>query len=91
MASLKGTIVEGEHMVFPHLRETFYWARVEYDDIRLNETTVLEGLEKLTINVMEGIEVKREDIRAMVCPQSSSAAPMNWTVTKIPTIFSLSQ
>ena len=24
MASLEGTIVEGEHMVFPHLRETFY-------------------------------------------------------------------
>ena len=38
MASLVGTIVEGEHMVFPHLRETFYSVRVEHDGIKPSET-----------------------------------------------------
>ena len=31
MASLKGVTVEGELMVFPYLRKTFYLARVEHD------------------------------------------------------------
>ena len=64
-------------MVFPHLRETFYSIGVEHDDIRPSQAAILEGLEKLTINVIKGIEVKEEDKRAMVHPQSSEAGPMN--------------
>ena len=33
MVSLKGTTVEGKHMVFPHLRETFYSIGMEHNDI----------------------------------------------------------
>ena len=58
MANLVGATVEREHMVFPHLHETFYLARVEHDDIRPSETTVLKDFEKLTINAIEGIKVK---------------------------------
>ena len=79
MASLVDATVKGEHMVFPHLCETFYSVGVEHDDIRPSETTVLEDFEKLTINVIEGIEVKREDARAMVHPMSPESALMNWT------------
>ena len=59
MANLEGAIVEGEHMVFLQLHETFYSAGVEYDDIRPSETTVLRGFEELIINVVEGIEMKK--------------------------------
>ena len=78
------------HMVFPHLRETFYSSKVEHDDIRPNETTTFKEFDKLTINAIEGIEVKGEDARAMVRPMSPRAAPKNWIATKIPTIFRLS-
>ena len=57
MASLVGAIVKGEHIVFPHLCETFYLAGVEHDDTRPSETIVLEDFEKMTINAIESIEV----------------------------------
>ena len=62
IASLKGTIVEWEPMMFPHLRETFYSGGIEHDDILPKQTTMMEGFEKLTINVIEGIEVKEEEV-----------------------------
>ena len=34
ITSLEGAIIEGEHMMFPHLHETFYSAGVEHDNIR---------------------------------------------------------
>ena len=43
----------------------------------------MKSLKKLTINVIEGIKVKREDVRAIVCPQSPGTAPMNWTAIEI--------
>ena len=88
MVSLVGAIVKGEHIVFPYLRKTFYSIGVEHDDIRPSEITVLEDFENLTSNAIEGIEVKREDARAMMRPLSLGATPMNWTATAIPTIFS---
>ena len=42
IASLVGTTVEREHMVFLYLRETFYSIGVQYDDIRPSGTTILE-------------------------------------------------
>ena len=63
-ASLKGTIVEGKPMVFPHLYETFYSVGIEHDDILAKQTAIMKGFEKLTINA---IEVKGEELRAMVC------------------------
>ena len=80
--------IEGKHMVFPHIHETFCSTGVEHDDIRPSEITVLEDFENLTSNAIEGIEVKREDARAMMRPLSLGATPMNWTATAIPTIFS---
>ena len=67
MASLKDVTVEGEPMVFLHLCETFYSSRIEHD-IRPKQITMMEGFENLTINVIEGIKVKREDVRAMMRP-----------------------
>ena len=90
-ASLKGTIIEGEPMEFPHLRETFYSIRIEHDDIRPSQTTIMESFEKLTINVIEGIEVKREDIQAMVRPWSSRSAQTNWIAIEVLIVFSFSQ
>ena len=90
IASLEGMSVGGEHMVFPHIRETFYSVRVQYNDIRPSETIVLEDFEKLSINAIKGIEMKREDVRAMVRPISSRAVPRNWTTTDIPIVFHLS-
>ena len=43
----------------------------------------MEDFEKLTINAIEGIEMKREDARAMVPPHSPKVAPMNWTTIEI--------
>ena len=91
MASLEGVIVEVEHMVFPHLRETFYLVGVEHDDIRPSETVVLKDFEKLTIIAIEGIKVKGGDTRAIVRSQSPRVAPINWTTITIPIVFSLSQ
>ena len=91
MDSFMGAVVEWEYMVFLHLHETFYSVGVEHDDIRPSETSVLKDFKKLTINVIDGIEAKRKDARAMVCPMLLGVAPTNWTATKIPTSFSFSQ
>ena len=58
MASLKGATVEREPMVFSHIHETFYSAGVEYDNIQPKQTAIMKEFEKLTINVIEGIEMK---------------------------------
>ena len=88
--SLVGMIVEGEHMVFPQIRETFYSAGVEHDNIRPSGTAILEKFEKLYVNFIEGMEVKSKDVRAMVRLMSPKAALRNWTATTILTIFLLS-
>ena len=72
IVSFVGITMEREQMVFPHLRETFYSAGVQYDDIRLSGTTILEKIDKLSINAIERMEVKGEDVRAMVCLMSSN-------------------
>ena len=64
---------------------------MELDDIRLSGIAILEEFEKMTINAIEGVEVKVEDVRVMVHPMSPEVAPTNWTTTTIPTIFRLSQ
>ena len=38
---------------------------------------MMEGFGKLTINVIEDIEVKEEDVQAMVCPPTSGSTPTN--------------
>ena len=91
IANLIGAIAKGEHMVFPHLRETFHSVGVQHDNIKPSGTAFLEKFEKLSINVIEGVVMKGEDIKAMVRPMSSGAVPRNWTATNIPTIFHLSQ
>ena len=48
-------------------------------------------IKNLSVNAIEGMDVKGEDVRAMVCPMSSGATPKNWIATDIPTIFHLSQ
>ena len=58
IANLMGAIVEGEYMAFPHLLETFYSARVQYDEIRPSGIAILEDFERLAVNVIEGMEVK---------------------------------
>ena len=90
IASLVGMLVEGEHMVFLHIGETFYSVGVQHNDIKPSGAAILEGFEKLSINVIEGLNVKEEDVRAMVRPMSSGATPRNWSATDIPTIFHLS-
>ena len=77
IASLVGAIVEGEHMVFPHLRETFHLVGVHHEDIKPSETIILEDFEEMSVNAIKGMDVKEEDIRAMVRPTSSGAAPRN--------------
>ena len=91
IASLMGASIQREHMVFPHIRETFYSTGVQHNDIKPSGVASLEGFEKLAINGIEGINVKEEDVRAIVCLISSGATPRNWTATNIPTIFQLSQ
>ena len=68
-----------------------YLVGVQYDDIRPSGTAILEDFERLIVNAIEGMEVKGEDVRAMVCPISLGAALRNWTATNIPTIFLFSQ
>ena len=87
MASLVGMTVEREHMLFPHLRDTFYSVGIEHDDIRPSETVILEDFEKMTINSIESITVKGEDARAMVRPMLPEVSPTNWTAIEIPTVF----
>ena len=91
IASLGGASIGGEHTVFPHIHETFYSARVQHNDIRPIEAVVLKDFEKMSVNAIEGIDVKLEDVKAMVRQMSSEMAPRNWTATNILTIFHLSQ
>ena len=87
MVSLKGAIAEGEPMVFPHLREMFHSAGVEHDDIRPDQTAMVEDFEKLSVNSVDGEEVKGDDVRAMVHPKPSRSVLTNWTFTNV--LFSL--
>ena len=73
IASLVGALVEGEHMVFPHICETFYSVEMQNNDIKPSGAASLEEFEKLSINAIEGIDVKKEDVRAMVHPMLSEA------------------
>ena len=77
-------------MMFPHLRETFHSVGVQYDDIKPSGTVIWEDFERLSVNAIEGMEVKGEDVRAMVSPMLPEAAPKNWTAIDIPTVFHLS-
>ena len=77
IASLVGASIEGERMVFPHIRETFYSARVQHNDIKPSGVASLEGFKKLSVNAIEGINVKKKDVRVMVCPMSSRVTPKN--------------
>ena len=43
--NLGGASVRGEDIVFLHIYETFYLAKVPYDNIRPSETVVLEDFE----------------------------------------------
>ena len=89
IASLVNATTKEEHMVFPHLRETFRLAGAQHDNIRPSGTTILENFEKLSVNAIEGMDVKRDYIRAMVHSMSSDAAPRNLTATNIPIVFHL--
>ena len=71
IASILGTLVEGEPMVLPHMRETFYLASVQHNDIKPSGAASLKEFEKLSINAIKGINVKKEDVRAMVRPMPS--------------------
>ena len=90
IASLMGVSVKMEHMVFPHICETFYSIRMQHNDIKPSGATRLDRFEKLYFNAIEGINMKKEDVRAMVSSMPSGAL-RNWTVTDIPTVFHLSQ
>ena len=87
IASLGGSSVGGEHTVFPHICETFYSVGVQHNDIKPSEATSLGEFEKLAVNAIEGMNVKKEDFRAMVRPMSSETTPRNWIATDIPTVF----
>ena len=90
IANLEGASIEGEHTVFPHICET-YLVGVQHDNIRPSETVVLEDFTKLFVNTIEGMEMKGEDVRAIVRPISSGVAPRNWTAINIPIVFHPSQ
>ena len=62
VVDLNGVTTKGEPMMFPHLRETFYLAGIKHDDIWPKHTVMVEDFEKLTINAIEGDEVKGEDV-----------------------------
>ena len=64
-------------MVFPHIHETFYSSRVQHNDIKPSGVTSLEEFEKLSINAIEGIDVKEKDIRAIMFPIPSEVTPKN--------------
>ena len=85
--SLVGASIEGEHMVFPHIRETFYSVEMQHNDIKPSGAASLEEFEKLSVNAIEGINMKEEDVRAMMRPMSSGVIPRNWSATYILTIF----
>ena len=87
IASLVGASVKGKHMVFPHIRETFYSVVIQHNDIKPSGASNLKGFEMLFVNAIEDINVKDEDVRAMVRPMSFKVTPKNWTATDIPTFF----
>ena len=91
IVSLMDVLVGGEYMVCPHIREIFYSASIQQNDIKPSRATSLEEFEKLSINAIEGIDVKKEDVRATVLSMPSGVTLRNWTVTDIPTVFHLSQ
>ena len=91
ITSLVGVSVEGDHMVFPHIRETFYSIKVQHNDIKPSGAASLKGLKKLSINAIKGINGKEEDVRAMMHPMPSEMTPKNWTTTDILIIFHLSR
>ena len=62
---------------FPHLCETFYSIGVQYDDIRPSGTAILKYFETLYVNAIEGMEVKGEDVKAMVHPMTPGATLRN--------------
>ena len=90
IARLMGASVEGKHMVFPYIHETFYLVRMQHNDIKPSEAASLEGFEKLFVNAIEGINVTIEDVRAMVRPMSSKVTSRNWTTTDMLTVFQIS-
>ena len=74
----------------PHFRKTFYLTEMQPNDTKPSGATSLEEFENLSINAIEGIDVKKEDVRAMVHPIPSGMTPRIWTATDIPTVFHLS-
>ena len=72
-----GASLVGEPMVFPHICETFFSIGVQHNDIKPNGAASLEEFEKLSINDIEGINVKEEDVRTMVRPMPSGVTPRN--------------
>ena len=62
IASLMDETIKKEHMMFPHLRETFYLAGVQYNDIRPSRTAMLEKIKKLSVTAIESMEVKGENV-----------------------------
>ena len=72
-------------MVFPQIRET-YSIGVKHNEIKPSGAASLKGFEKF-VNVIEGINVKDEDIRVIVCPMASGTTPRNWTAIDIPNVF----
>ena len=63
---------------------------MQHNDIKPSGAASLEGFEKMSVNAIEGINVKEEDVRAMVRPMSSGATSWNWTATNILTVFQFS-
>ena len=64
-------------MAFLHIHETFYLVEVQHNGIRPSVTIVLEDFKKISVNAIEGMKMEGEDVRAMVRPLSSGAAPRN--------------
>ena len=52
IARLVGMSVEGEHMVIPHIRETFYSVGMQHNDIKPSGMASLEGFEKFFVNAI---------------------------------------
>ena len=68
---------------------TFYSIGVQHNDIKPSGVASLEEFEKLLVNVIEGINVKEDDVRALGHPMSSGLTQRNWTAINIPTVFHL--
>ena len=77
ITSLVGASVEWEHIVFPHIHETFYLAGLQHNDIKPSGAASLKEFEKSSVNAIEGINVKEDNVRAMVRPMSSGTTLRN--------------